>query len=57
MLDRTWTLHGHDRPGFEARAAGAGLATEAVVDRTGRPAPADAHAFKDPTVTWDDGHH
>jgi hypothetical protein len=45
VLDRTWTLHWHDRAGFEALAAGAGLATAAVVDPAGRPAPADATAF------------
>ena len=45
VLDRTWTLHWHDQAGFRALAAGAGLATEAVVDHTGRPVPADAEAF------------
>ena len=45
VLDRTWTLHWHDREGFRALAAEAGLTTEAVVDPAGRPAPADAHGF------------
>jgi hypothetical protein len=45
VLDRTWTLHWHDRTGFEALAAGVGLATEAVVTPSGRPAPDDARAF------------
>ena len=45
VLDRTWTLHWHDREGFRALAAEAGLTTEAVVDPAGRPVPADAHAF------------
>lgn len=45
VLDRTWTLHWHEREGFRALAAGAGLATEAVVDPAGRPAPADAELF------------
>lgn len=45
VLDRTWTLHWHDRAGFEVLAAEAGLATEAVVDPAGRPAPDDARAF------------
>ncbi len=44
VLDRTWTLHWHDREGFSALAAGAGLATEAVLDPAGRPAPAGADA-------------
>jgi len=45
VLDRTWTLHWHDREGFEALAARAGLVTEAVVTPSGRPAPAGAQAF------------
>jgi SAM-dependent methyltransferase len=45
VLDRTWTLHWHDREGFRALAAEAGLATEAVVDPAGRPAPDDAELF------------
>ena len=45
VLDRVWTLHWHDREGFRALAAGAGLATEAVVTPSGRPAPADADVF------------
>ncbi|MBJ7453520.1 MAG: class I SAM-dependent methyltransferase [Blastococcus sp.] len=45
VLDRTWTLHWHEREAFRALADGAGLTTEAVVDPGGRPAPADAHAF------------
>ncbi len=45
VLDRTWTLHWHDREGFHALAAAAGLATEAVVTPSGRPAPAGAEVF------------
>ena len=45
VLDRTWTLHWHDRDGFRALAAAAGLATEAVVTPSGRPAPDDARVF------------
>lgn len=45
VLDRTWTLHWHDQDGFRALAAAAGLATEAVVTPSGRPAPADAEVF------------
>lgn len=45
VLDRTWTLHWHEQEAFRAMAAEAGLATEAVVTPSGRPAPADAEQF------------
>ena len=31
--------------------------TPDVIDGILATLPADAHDFKDPTVTWDDGHH
>jgi len=46
VVERPWILHWHTQDGFRALADAAGLATVAVQDVDGAPAPAEASEFR-----------